>query len=365
MASGMKYGLLILAACAAVWLGISAIDLPPLTRHFGAPESADLNRMRAEIAKIGTTMRRYTVADSIARLLETTTDPVALAYDSSPGIAATVTAQLGTETPRARTAVLMLPMNVAGARRGVSVDPSGTEYIFNPSDDAPSCAAVHYKGPPLTGTAVIIREKRLLGPCMFWGRYGRPGPRIEVWLLKGGYRYADAPANSIEEVYGDFEPAPRRLLFGLRPRWEMQPVAGERCMAGRRGACAEAMLDSTSQLWRRDRTALPEAPPAFVRESYGNTAFGALDAEMLAMLENRFGREAFAKFWRSEQQVEPAFEAAFGASLDEWVGEWVQATYGKTPVGPRMSLATQLLSLLTVGLLLGAALQIVRRREVR
>src|SRR5688572_12584689 len=96
MASGMKFFLLMVLSCGAVWAGISAIDLPgPIIydKAFVKPP-ADLNRMQKEVAAIATTLRRITVADSVEKLLAATSAPVVAVYDSSPRISAIVAGQL-------------------------------------------------------------------------------------------------------------------------------------------------------------------------------------------------------------------------------------------------------------------------------
>jgi hypothetical protein len=365
MASRMKFSLLLLAACVVVAMGIAAINFPGRVRYdegFVRP-SADLVRMQTEIAEMTNTLRRLAVADSAQQLLAASRAPIVAVYDSSPRLSAEIAAQLRkADEQRARIAVLFLPAGFSSRTPAGAIDPPGAEFVFGGTAGAPWCAAVHYRA----GQDWKLEpgdEKRVFGPCVFWARYGAPGPAVQRWLLKGGYGFADSP----EKYAVDDDVRERRRVFGLRQGWYMLSFSGERCLSGRKGACARAVLDTAAlgQGWRRSRRALPDAPPTYVRETYGVITFGVLDATMLTQLEQRYGRKDFATFWRSSQPLEPAFEAAFGISLDDYVRGWAQSIYGVEPIGPRMPLVTVLLSVLTVGMLLGIALRIVQRRAVQ
>jgi hypothetical protein len=364
MAPRMKFTLLVLATCIAVSAGIAAIEFPGRVRYdagFVQP-SADLQRMQTEIAEMANTLRRLAVADSVQHLLAASNKQIVAVHDSSPRLSAEIATQMRkVGEHHARIAVLFLPAGFSARTPAGAIDPPGAEFVFGGAPGAPWCAAAHYRAgqdwKPEPGD-----ERRVFGPCVFWARYGAPGPAVQAWLLSGGYGFADSPENyAVDE-----EVRVRRSVFGIRRGWYMEPFAGERCLSGRKGACAKAVLDTAAlgQWWRRSRRALPDAPPTYVRETYGIITFGVLDATMLSQLEQRYGRERFGSFWRSSQPVEPAFEAAFGVSLDDYVRGWARSVYGVEPIGPRMSLLTVLLSLLTVGALLGIALRIVQRRAV-
>jgi hypothetical protein len=365
MAPRLKIAALLVGSCVAVALAVAMIDMPgPLFFRSGTPQSPDLTRMQREVARIATTIRHLRIADTATTLLHSTNEPTVIAFTGTPLAQTVVRSQLQKSGQRAR--VVLIAANPEMIRGPVGYTPNvpRTEFMFNGQVGEPWCAAVHYRFQEPVEYSAKISEERLLGPCLFWARHGAPGPSIASWLLKGGYRFADAPADySVDSTQ---ELRVRRLIFGIRRIWFFDPLGGERCLAGRAGTCAAAVLDTVPLRWRRDRSAFPDAPPTFARESYdGVMVFGVVDPAMLAHLEQRFGAEAFSRFWRSSDTVEPAFQAAFGMSLDEWVREWAQAHYGAEPVGPRVELATMLLSLLTIGVLLGAAVGIVQRREVR
>jgi hypothetical protein len=366
MASRIKIVLLMLVSCGAMWAGISAIDLPgPVIydKAFVKP-SAELKRMQTEVAAVATTLRRVTVADSVQKLLAATNAPIVAVYDTNPRISAALATQMRKhDDRRARIALLMMPVRYGALTPAGASNPPNAEFMFGGTTDSPWCAAVHYHTSDWTLPAGD--ENRLLGPCTFWAKYGPPGPAIQAWLVRGGYGFADATESLVLD--DETEVRPRRRVFGLRQGWYGEPLVGERCLSGRKGACAEAVMDSGAYRWGwwRGRVSLPDAPPAYVRENYAPITFGYLDGAMLAGLEQRHGREAFTKFWQSRQPVESAFQAAFGLSLDDYVREWGRDVYGSEPIGPRMSLVTVLLSLLTVGGLVGVGLRIVQRREVR
>jgi hypothetical protein len=364
MAPRLKFPALLAGLCAAVFFGIAMIEWPgTMLMRVGSDPSPDLTRMQHEVARITTTMRRLTITDTVTRLLSTTDAPVVIAYDSTPSVVATVRSQLREPILKARAILIAARPDIALAPKGYGGFLPRAEFIFNGESSEPWCAAVHYKGPQRDTFGPQFPESRLLGPCLFWARYGAPGADIAKWLDKGGYRFADAPADYVLDDLD--EPRARRAIFGLRRGWYIDPFSGDRCLAGHEGACAKAVLDTVPVRWRRGREALPDSPPTFVREDYGNVVFGSLDPAMLAQLERRFGADAFGRFWQSSDAVEPAFLAAFGISLDEWVREWARAYYGAEPVGPRVRLTTVLLSLLSIGILLGIAVGIVQRREVR
>ncbi|MBK6781644.1 MAG: hypothetical protein IPG75_19220 [Gemmatimonadetes bacterium] len=85
---------------------------------------------------------------------------------------------------------------------------------------------------------------------------------------------------------------------------------------------------------------------------------------MLRDLVREFGPEQFRAFWTSSAPPAEAFAAAFGVEFEAWAARWVPATMGRTVVGPSLRVGGVLAWLSVVGLALGGALLMARRRRL-
>ena len=207
-----------------------------------------------------------------------------------------------------------------------------------------------------------------VGPCLLHAKYGSPGDGTFHWLRSGGYALGEGSMGYW--VRRDTIPMEREVRgFGVRRIYRLSPD-GEACVMGRRDACLRAFLKGDSRgpaglsyPWGSDLWSSGISPVAFRSGGAGSrVGFGGTGARLLYDLEEEFGTERFARFWSSELDVEEAFQTAFGEPVEEWLVRWAQARWGNLMVGPRMPLQATLLSFLTLGLFVGLALFIGRRK---
>jgi hypothetical protein len=199
-------------------------------------------------------------------------------------------------------------------------------------------------------------EPEPLGPCFYWTRYGAPGRQLAQWLRDGGYSFAErrttAPFDN-RVVSMD-----KRGIFGIRKGREL-PLFTHACVAGDREACARTLLAPGG------RTLPPNSLRVYERKNCCY-AFAEVERALLADLEREFGTDRFARFWTSAEPLEAAFANAFGTSLGEWVHGWALRYYpAAEPVRAAVAPWTALMSLLTIGVLCGAAMLEAHRRQIR
>jgi hypothetical protein len=78
-------------------------------------------------------------------------------------------------------------------------------------------------------------------------------------------------------------------------------------------------------------------------------------------LESDFGPARFGEFWRSPLQPEEAFQDAFGEPMGPWIMRWLRRYVDPPSTGPGVPARATLLTLLTLGFLLGAAVRMGRK----
>lgn len=266
--------------------------------------------------------------------------------------------------PQVRLALLQLPPRFAAT--GLDRE---AEYYASTGVEAPWCAGLAPRGPSTrtssrytpfdeevwtTEAGRAEYTPRRLGPCRLWARHGRPGPGVEAWLAATGGYFArgSTPLHALPREWraaGAFG-APRRLERGL----VLAP-----CQAGLLSACRTSLL-APSEYWLRPNVSPPGAVAMYADWFFSQGAAAGL----LAAVEEEFGRERFARFWRSDADVATAFAQAFGVPIEVWTADWVQELMGRREAGPRLAASTLLLALVTLGLLAAAALQVARRRTI-
>lgn len=377
MASWMRWLIGLVATAGLAFLAGNWIKLD--TMRFSGEEwtlahkQADSLGTEIRFARNG--LRQIALEDTILRALaapgdlriivppgaKTSPEKLRVAYHSA----------IGTASTRARLVFAVLPAGFGGDSTFEALGLGMAEFFFGTAGNQPYCAAVHFTDHMgfINADTLIAGAFRGLasngltvpGPCMFWARYGRPGPRIERWLLGGGYRFADAMADPEDFVPPQYR---HRGVFGVGgPVWYEITQTTERCLAGRPGACADPVLD-TLQGNRRlgRRTPLIQS---YFRNRYVYSTIGDSDRSLIADIERHFGHERFERFWQSPDDTQRAFASAFGVDLDTWIREWAQKRYGTDEAGPGMSIVTFLLTLLTLAVLFGAGVFISMRRQVR
>ena len=206
----------------------------------------------------------------------------------------------------------------------------------------------------------------ILGPCAYYLLYGTPGPAIETWLSSGAAQFgvrhaksrdpfADPETSSLARI---FLRVGNRAPFGIR-RSVRYPGAHD-CLAGDEQACRNSVLDAKRPVSLR----LGDDLPAFLHRDPSGGAFYSFEESLFYDLEQEFGRERFTRFWTSDQDVETAFQAAFGVPIGEWVMGWAQARLGTYRMGPMPSLEAILISLGVISFFLTIAIAMSKKRKV-
>lgn len=203
-----------------------------------------------------------------------------------------------------------------------------------------------------------------LGPCRFYVIYGLAGPRIQEWLEDGALKLA----------YEGGSEAPATELAGSRNGWRFWfasaflrgggDVGLNRCRTGLASACAD-FLERPGRYYLTDqhREVVRRSPATSIGSPSASGRVIHDEEYILADLEAEFGRDAFAEFWTSEQEVGVAFEAAFGVDAGSWLVTWLERTSGVHRTGPGLPRSATSGTMLALGLLLGVAHW--RRRERR
>jgi hypothetical protein len=153
--------------------------------------------------------------------------------------------------------------------------------------------------------------------------------------------------------------APRPDLY-----WELEgesmywgSLTGSACASGDREACRRYFFSSIATPPHRRGTPIPgviEFRPWWFSPEYG---------AMAALVRDQ-GTDRFAKFWRSDLPPEQAFDQAFTVSFDQWAHSWAQAAYGPVRTGVHIRLGEFALTLLWIGLCVGACAGLATTRRV-
>ena len=191
-----------------------------------------------------------------------------------------------------------------------------------------------------------------LGPCAFYAAFGRPGSRIEDWLLDRQFDFASAPDWNRPDLRDD-SPEMQRASYW---RTSFDAMA---CIAGDRARCRVALFTPVPAAW--GRTTHEElrgvvSPPWF----WTTTLFEG--GRFLSDLIRTMGAERFGSFWRSPADVDQAFSDAFGVPLETYTQGWARRRMGRLSATP-VRLSTVLLSIGFAGAMLaGLSLYSVRRQ---
>ena len=401
MASGLKWALGLVAGCVLVALILSRVESP--FRQFIFARNAEHMRvlaLKSEIHRTNARLARIARNDSLLPLMTGSKPVIGLSKNLTDSAAAelraAIVADLARVQPsRARIGVFVVDKEYGGHAAAFTWQGARYEYYAGRDALGTYCMVVGLARPDRPSNHVFFRFSssevysyyaldrsdtvvNVLGPCRLWARYGHPSPAVGNWLKAGAYRLAEAPSE-----WPVPKTAPRRRgRFGLRGdemRWlSMVSPLGASCLAGRPDDCAAAVADTGRLVDRaslllgdevlRPTSSIPRSssPEPLYWSVGGGGVFGLGDEAMLAKLEQQYGPERFAKFWSAPaQDVDTAFESAFGLPLGEWVMQWAQKTYGVEPKGPRVDFITALLSILMLGAMIGIAIAVAQRRQVQ
>ena len=363
----MKYAVVVVTGCMLLPLWSLTRDPEPRPRN---PFEFEQRAVSSQAGLLHRTYRQLIMLDSLRPKLGTTPG-LQMEIDRSAADTLSIRhaealQEIGAEPMRARVGVFVVPSNYGTYRGGQRMHNYQSYAVFTGVDAAgPWCMVVSELPGSPAGTPVssiftshtrrfgrVTRvEPHVSGVCAWWARYGAPGDSLNEWLRTGGYRYAGAAR--LEQA-SDERISERELRQSSS--W-MRVGAMHRCVAGDEVSC---------------RTVLREAGPRVRNAGYAATMrrpneYGlneTKDPYLFAALEQEFGAEKFARFWRSDQPVEAAFAGAFGVGMAEWVGDWGREAYGRGALGPRMPAVTWLLSFATVTALFAVSRWVAARRRV-
>jgi hypothetical protein len=370
MATRLKYWLIaFVAACgaAAAWL------LPPsrfdrLVRE-DLPEDVRYREATVELQLTHGVLVSRRWADSLSELaVRTAVDGLALAHPPSDIVSAEgfaewrelLSARLQSLEPRDPEMVVgvFFQNDRHGALDGVLLPRFGArpQTYVGVRDGTPYCLVVYPKRYPISNSE--LRTSARLETCLMHAKYGVPGAAVAEWLESGGFAFAR------DVRLAELDPRTFRrvqmLPFGiLRPVEANLPTTG--CVAGKLQACTATFLEGGSS--RSFRRLVAESPIAYVQEGSVSLFEQKSDA-ILAELEAEYGPESFARFWRSDGEVETAFRAAFGVEPGAWLHDWVQAEIGSYRSGPMPKGGAIVFALLMLTALSAAACVIAMRRRV-
>ncbi len=359
-------------AATALISGVVAVSLlppppqDPLSRRFVPREPSRLERLTSQLERARASLRSAHLNDAV--IAEIRQHPL------PPGRPRVIAVGAATPAERARYSEALLrwwPLVESHDSMAIGIVLGGdsadmlwqTQYLLPAVTDGHSCLtmvttfswrSLHH-GPEQVEQRRFARE---LGPCLFFGMYGRPGPDIERWLGGRGIDFAtyfnpasrtrpiDSPVEIEYPLFFEMEWA----VYGTMP-------LGVQCVNGRVEECASAVHPADS--------AVRPMRPGFRAPSLPWRApFGALSGSYLADLHETLGPAAFGKFWRSTLPFDQAFKDATGKELGEWTHQWAVGRRGTLRPGPlpeRRSVVR--IAGLTV-LLLGIAVVYSTRRTV-
>jgi len=302
------------------------------------PEEARFSELATEIRHVHGVLVANRWSDSLSALvIERAVDGVALAHPPSAEITeaglsewrALVDEFVASLQPRdpAMTVGIVFQSDLHGTHDGAPTPAFGdrSQLYVGTRDGSTYCILVFPERYPLTNAH--LRRARSLEECTWHAKYGLAGSRVTAWLEAGGYAFATPGRLADLDPLAPARPA--QLPFGLTPPFEYVPALA--CMAGDRAACAGTVTHPTA---RQSVPLLVSESRMSHMESGFRTSFWLRSQFLLAELEARYGTDAFARFWKSEDEVPVAFEQAFGVELGSWMRDWVQTEIGSFHAGP-------------------------------
>jgi hypothetical protein len=319
-------------------LAWGAADLPvPVV--VGVPEVADRRPFAGEglweLTDNRLQDRNFLTASALAREAKGAQfDPRAAALVSDRVVGEL--AQLGAERPAVDLGVFLIPNEAIDGVRSID----RVEWYAGSREGRPYCLTVRTSAYPHETDLVSYtwraegdwKRTEILGPCGFYARYGMPSTTIQRWMQGPGGALA-IERSERERVLGtDAEPA---SLFGRRNEVGTRTLELEGCTVGHASACAATLFSESSESWDRvepfEAQIIAAGVPLLDGRPIQRGTYSLVEvssARMLDAVERRFGAEAFARFWHSDQPVAEAFTSAFGVSPESWGNDWAISVYG-------------------------------------
>ena len=365
MASRMKWVLAVVGLTAALTLALGRGG-PPGRRMESYSAQSQLWRASSALAATRRAIVQWSTLDSVRALLPDS--GVAFAGSDAIGARSAIFAEARDSIERelaamggSRARILVLahtqPEHVRAQQRG------GMSLQYFAGDDGAGgwCAVVI---DPVGVQVAALRQSvfaggSALGPCSFWARYGAPGRAVRSRLPEWGlFLGAARPA-------GPTQVGTPRGLFGMR-RWGsvLAPyIVAQSCVAGRLDSCERALTDAS--VWTTSFFGVLSSPDDAALLARARFDRDVAPAEhLMADLRTEIGDEAFARFWRSEDDVVEALAEATGTSASSWIHRWAVTRFGAQPRGPTVQPVTALLTLLAIAALGAASLQVARLRRI-
>jgi len=233
-------------------------------------------------------------------------------------------------------------------------------YYLPPATDGHTCVAtvtpdwqlsrlMQYSTPPTDSFPLQPWLRSGQGPCSFYAAFGRPGPRIEEWLLDREFDLGSEPEWNALDHRPDW--VTNRDLY-----WKAS-FDGIACAGGNTARCRMALFTPAHSISGRGELRGIVSRPWF----WDSNLFQG--SRYLSDLVRTMGTEQFASFWRSPAPVDSAFFKAFGVPLETYTQTWARRHMGRFSVTPALRPQTVLFGLAFAGLMLaGLALYSIRRQ---
>lgn len=242
-------------------------------------------------------------------------------------------------------------------------------FVIPRRDDEPCQVIIPVAAPGSTrrintAARADAAAERLLGPCRYFQAFGRPGDGIADWLSTRGWHVTFDGSWEVEagwdaERWGqEAEAAPWRFLEG----------DAFACAGGSDSGCVRTVMRQRGQwptaiwgnsiIWNRWWSLEPGLYT--LRDAH----LGPLESEMLAAMVRTMGRERFAAFWRSPDDVLTAFQSASGEPMPVWLRRTIRSSYGPLQSSDEGSATWMVLwSIILAGGCAFAGVRIAQRRQ--
>jgi hypothetical protein len=391
-----RWVIAVAAGAALLWLGLfhtRVAQRPAARSESEVTTTTAASRVGAAMTRAADRLRLLEIRDSIMRLPGAHTDgiPTVLiseAYDAP--IARQLdslirkrwsTAGAGQGTRTIIAAVIDTSTVVSrGMRPRLSIATSIAAFLPDSSDKRPCISILRVPVSIDARTSVNLRRDLLapetigamIGPCLYYAVFGKPGAPVADWLSNGGWRLShvtdwQAPPPALSPPsWLTRRGIDSRESFIYQPRlWTT--TDGLACLAGEAGRCTAALTSSrrgnADTTWQRKVVTAMGANENVFRIPRGRSVLGPSEGWLLSEMVRTLGKERFAAFWQSGQPVPDAFHAATNEGLDAWVHDWVVRMYGPLPIGPGVTVpgAVGGLVLLVIAAVVAMSVSRVRR----
>jgi len=213
--------------------------------------------------------------------------------------------------------------------------------------------------------------RSVLGPCAFYGVFGRPGAPIEQWLLHSAFwQGADADWLSPRPptpVLGDddlsiSDMSTDYLLEAVAAlSYEGLGISGAACATGDLTVCRRIVQSNNAGGALFLRETAVTAPIVRMPNAYYTQSF---DRQYLDDLVRAQGRDKFGRFWSTDLSPDSAFTAVYRTSIEEWTRSWIRERRPGLHVGPKIRMASVLWGFLSIIAFVGVGAAFAQRRRI-